>query len=195
MSNDKSITEALIVVDMQDYFLGNMVHDGGGQERLNGFIENVCREVKLARSKRIPIIMLEYGGLDYDGDGYYATITNDDILCELKGYSRKYFAEKMDDCGSEEVLSVLYGDADNVVLRRGSSPVRKWGKWGEPMSVRVVGCNLDACLMETVRGLSRVPRMNVKVVADAAMNVYDTRSCDADWKEEHFGNSKKVILV
>jgi nicotinamidase-related amidase len=192
MSKTNTPASALVVVDMQDYFLGNMVHDGGGQGRLDRLLDNVVDEVFKARKNRLPIFMLEYAGLDYEGDGYSAVITNERILDAVSGYSRKYFIPKSDDGGAEELMDVMEGSGSTI---RNSSPSRKWYKYGDKMTLRVCGVNLDACLLATVSPLVLYPRMKVEVVADASANVYDMVKCDANWKEENFGNSKKIVVV
>jgi len=76
MSNAKSITEALVIVDMQDDFLDNAADDACVLLLVN----NIIREVKAAREKRIPIICLTYANQEDGFDSpkesweYHATV-------------------------------------------------------------------------------------------------------------------------
>jgi len=171
---------ALIVCDLQPYFTGELgttdqfgVKDG----REQALIDAACAQVRWAKRNRLPIIVLEYANLEYDGDGYFATRTHDDIRAEIGDYSRAWYALKDTDSGAEEVLGLMHGEEPRLGLMNGwkrhRNPLRKMAKHGAEMTFRICGVNLVACVKETVDGL-RDWGHKVEIAANA------TRDCEGD---------------
>lgn len=178
MSNAKSITEALVIVDMQDDFLDNAADDACVLLLVN----NIIREVKIAREKRIPIICLTYANQEDGFDSpkesweYHATVPA--IRNALKGYSRVYHAQKDDDGGGEMVMDILEGRVPRLGLEKpsykGKRPkLRKYiTDTCKMIDFTVVGVNADACVISTCGDLVDAGH-KCRVPADAAMNVWD----------------------
>lgn len=178
MSEAKSITEALVIVDMQEDFL----HAVDSDSAMNTLLNSVLREVKIARGKRIPIICLTYANQEDGFDDpkesweYHATIP--EIRNALKGYSRVYHAQKDDDGGGEMVMDILEGVEPRLGLEkpsfRGKLPnLRKYIT--DPCKIidfTVVGVNSDACVLATCGDLIDAGH-KCRVPCNATMNVWD----------------------
>ncbi len=176
---------ALIICDLQPYFTGELgitdqfgVKDGREQALVNA----ACAQVRWAKRNRLPIIVLEYANLEYDGDGYFATRTHDDIRAEIGSYSRAWYALKDTDSGSEEVLDVMRGEEPRQGLKNGwkrhINPLRKLMKPADEVTFRVCGVNLCACLKETIDGLLDEGH-NIEIAANAS------RDCEGDINAYH----------
>lgn len=126
--------------------------------------------------------MLEYANLEYDGDGYYATRTHEDIRFEIGNYSRVWYALKDNDCGAEEVLDVMRGVEPRQGLKNGwerqRNPLRKLVKDGKSLTFRICGINLVACVKETIDGLLDEGH-HIEIAANA------TRDCEGDFNAYH----------
>ncbi len=185
MSKAKSITEALIIVDMQDDFLDRMSDEVGDEVAAAAYkklIKGILREVKEAKRKRLPIVCLQYYGMDDGFDSprsswcYHATDTA--IRKALKGYSRAFYAWKDDDSGAEEVMDVLNGlkprlGLDTDTYKGKPNKLRKFITDEHKMiDFTVVGVNADACVADTCAGLIDASH-KCRVPADAALNVWD----------------------
>jgi nicotinamidase-related amidase len=176
---------ALVICDLQPYFTGQLgyidqfgVKDGREQALINA----ACAQVRWAMKRRLPIIVLEYANLEYDGDGYFATRTHDDIRCELGSYQRVWYALKDTDAGHEEVLDVMRGQEPRQGLKNGfyrqRNPLRKMMKANEKMTFRICGVNLIACVKETIDGLLEEGH-SIEIAANA------TRDCEGDMTAYH----------
>lgn len=188
--------KALIVCDLQPYFTGELgitdqfgVKDG----REQALIDAACDQVRWAKRHRLPIIVLEYANLEYDDDGYKATRTHDDIICEIGNYTRAWYALKDTDSGHEEVLEVMRGEEPRQGLKNGynrqKNPLRKMLKDGEEVTFRICGVNLVACVKETIDGL-RDYGHPIEIAANA------TRDCEGDmtaYDARCFDNRVKVV--
>lgn len=198
MSNTNTITEALVIVDMQEDFLGmigdawtngvaNINYVDKTEKAYNKLMKGILREVKEAKRKRLPIICLQYAnqedGFDSPKESWEYHATNSTIRKALKGYSRAYYVWKDEDDGSEEVLDVLNGVEPRLCLDKPSFR-------GKPNKLRkfitdecriidftVVGVNADACVKATCGGLIDASH-KCRVPADASMNVLDCTFAD-----------------
>jgi nicotinamidase-related amidase len=192
MSN-KTINEALVIVDMQDDFLERMGDDPSDGEPCDDvdwwvrgcykkLLNGILREVKEAKRKRLPIICLQYAnqedGFDSPKESWEYHATDAAIRKALKGYSRAYFAWKDTDDGSDEVGDVLHGleprlGLDKPSFRGKPNKLRKFiTNPHKIIDFTVVGVNANACVASTCRGLVDVSH-KCRVPADAAMNVWD----------------------
>ena len=183
MSNAKSITEALVIVDMQEDFLHMIDSDSA----MNTLLSGILREVKEAKSKRLPIICLTYANQEDGFDDpkesweYHATIP--EIRNALKGYSRVYHAQKDDDGGGEMVMDILEGVEPRLGLEkpsfRGKLPKLRKHITDECKMIdfTVVGVNASACVAATCGDLVDAGH-KCRVPADAAMNVWDCSFAD-----------------
>lgn len=185
MSNAKSITEALVIVDMQDDFLDRALSENDNEHAtrsINKLIKGILREVKAAREKRIPIICLTYAnqedGFDTPKESWEYHATDGEIRNALKGYSRVYHAQKDDDGGGEMVMDILEGRVPRLGLEKpsykGKRPkLRKYiTDTCKMIDFTVVGVNADACVISTCGDLVDAGH-KCRVPADAAMNVWD----------------------
>lgn len=192
MSNAKSITKALVIVDMQADFLERMGDDPSDGEPCEDtdwvndcyrkLLNSILREIKEAKSKRLPIVCLTYANQEDGFDDpkesweYHATIP--EIRNALKGYSRVYHAQKDDDGGGEMVMDILEGVEPRLGLEKPSykGKLPKLRKYitdtCKIIDFTVVGVNADACLISTCGDLVDAGH-KCRVPADAAMNVWD----------------------
>ena len=182
MSKAKSIDKALVIVDMQEDSLHMIDSDSAMDTLLSG----ILREVKEAKSKRIPIICLTYANQEDGFDDpkesweYHATIP--EIRNALKGYSRVYHAQKDDDGGGEMVMDILEGVEPRLGLEKPSfrgkpNKLRKFNMTEGIIDFTVVGVNASACVAATCGGLVDSWHM-CRVPADAALNVWDCSFAD-----------------
>jgi nicotinamidase-related amidase len=187
MSKTKSITEALVIVDMQDDFLERMGDEGfmcidEVRAAYRKLLKGILREVKEAKRKRIPIVCLTYAnqedGFDSPKESWEYHATDSKIRAALKGYSRVYHAQKDDDGGGEMVMDILEGVEPRLGLERpsyrGKLPkLRKYITDEHKMiDFTVVGVNADACVLCTCNDLVDAGH-KCRVPSDAAMNVWD----------------------
>lgn len=196
MSN-KTATEALVIVDMQEDFLGMMGDEwmngcgnldyGKTEKAYNKLMKGILREVKEAKRKRLPIICLQYAnqedGFDSPKESWEYHATDPKIRKALKGYSRAFYVWKDNDDGSEEVMDVMRGimprnELDTPSYRGKPNKLRKFITNEHKMiDFTVVGVNADACVSATCGGLVDVSH-KCRVPADASMNVLDCTFAD-----------------
>jgi len=186
----KTISEALVIVDMQADFLDRM-GDEVGEKYANiahkKLMKGVLREVKEAKKKQLPIVCLQYAnqadGFDCPKEAWEYHATHSAIRKALKGYSRAYFARKDNDDGSEEVLDVLHGveprnELDKPSFRGKPNKLRKFITDEHKMiDFTVVGVNADACVASTCGGLIDASH-KCRVPADASLNVWNCSFAD-----------------
>ena len=197
MSNAKSITEALVIVDMQDDFLkrmGDNPSDGEPCEDVDWvqkcykkLLNGILREVKEAKRKRLPIVCLQYAnqedGFDSPKESWEYHATHSPIRKALKGYSRAFYAWKDTDDGSDEVADVLHGveprlGLDKPSFRGKPNELRKFiTNPHKIIDFTVVGVNANACVAATCEGLIAASH-KCRVPADAALNVWDCSFAD-----------------
>lgn len=124
---------ALCIVDVQESFraAGNVV-------------QSVVHQVKLARRRKAPIIILEY-------DGHEASYEK--IYDALKGYDKWTVVQKYEDDGSMEVMQAM---DRNPELRSDS--------------IRICGVNACYCVKETAVGLHESGLFKKIELADAAIS-------------------------
>jgi nicotinamidase-related amidase len=179
----KTITEALIIVDMQEDFLSYVDEDSAMDKLLNG----ILREIAVAKKKRLPIVCLQYAnqedGFDSPKESWEYHATAAEIRKALKGYTRTFYAWKDNDDGSEEVMDVLRGveprnGLDKPSFRGKPNKLRKFiTDEHKIIDFTVVGVNADACVAATCGGLVDVSH-KCRVPADASMNVLDCTFAD-----------------
>lgn len=125
----------LVVVDMQPYFPTSQPH---------WLVEAVIKEIKRARKRGEPVILLEYAGW-----GVYGS-TDSRLLACLLGYRKKFVAEKYRDNGGPEVVELI--ETHNL-------PHEK---------IRICGVNVNACVRQTTQHLTtHLPESRVKLVLEA----------------------------
>ena len=98
--------------------------------------------IKYAISKKMPILVLEYAGQKWYGK------THDCLTNLYKEYKHYKLLKKRDDSGAPQVHNYLKKTYKNV------------------SDIIVCGVNIDACVLETVAGLS-LRGYNVKVMKKA----------------------------
>jgi len=185
--------ECLVIVDMQDYFLGNL--DSISSKIVNNpirrtyLIECILREIKNARKKGMPIICLEYADLDYDGDGIFATYTCKEIRLALRNYRKAYYALKDQNDGSEEIIDIMNGVIPRRDIPRNTRTPVKYLNNGEDVKAYICGVNLDACVRETEYGLLDKGHDAV-LIADCVRNVYDDDCLDPSMVNSMFNGEK-----
>jgi len=190
-----SINEALVVVDMQEDFLGMAGIDYDGKrldgdfitESLNKLMRGVLREVEAAKSKQLPIVCLQYAnqedGFDDPKESWEYHATAAEIRKSLKAYPRVFYVWKDNDDGSEETLDALAGKMprnmlDKSAFRGKRNKLRKFITDDSKMiDFTVVGVNADACVVSTCGGLIDAG-YKCRVPADASMNVRDCTFAD-----------------
>lgn len=169
--NQNPPSRALVIVDMQDYFLGNLSElYTDHQDIINSFIKNIIKQIKWAKKNKLPIICLEYDDLYYEDDGYSAVITNKVIREHLNGYPLKWYAKKDTDTGYDEVMDVLCGIEPRKGLMAGK--LQKLISKKTKMTFRVCGINLHACVRDTVSDMIQFGHI-VEIVRGTVRNVYD----------------------
>lgn len=172
--NKNPPSRALVIVDMQDYFLGNLSElYTDHKDIINSFINNIIKQIKWATKNRLPIVCLEYDDLEYEDDGYSAVITNKVIQEHLNKYPLKWYAKKDTDTGYDEVMDVLCGIEPRKGLRKGK--LQKLISKKTKMTFRVCGVNLHACVRDTVSDMIQFGH-NVEIVHGTVRNVYDDES-------------------
>jgi nicotinamidase-related amidase len=87
------VEEALVIIDMQPYFVDGLLH-----KRVEPLITNIQREIRRAVSLREWVLLVEYEDC---GE------TDPRITESLRHYSRVAVATKQDDDGSIEILAGL----------------------------------------------------------------------------------------
>lgn len=108
--------------------------------RSNTVIRNCQREIIKAKKNKNPIILVEYSS---QGN------TIPSLVKLIKGYKRTWIAVKSGTDGSREVSNII-------------------NHYNLPRNVRVCGVNTDACVQDTVEGLSKSYIISkVDVVRDA----------------------------
>jgi nicotinamidase-related amidase len=194
--SSKTATEALVIVDMQEDFLGmmGMPMDGNGNPDYDlaataykKLMKGILREVRESKRKRLPIICLQYAnqedGFDSPRSSWAYHATDSKIRKALKGYSRAFYVWKDNDDGSEEVLDVLNGvmprnELDTPTYKGKANKLRKFITDEHKMiDFTVVGVNADACVKATCGGLVDASH-KCRVPADASMNVLDCTFAD-----------------
>jgi nicotinamidase-related amidase len=104
-------------------------------------IHNVCKEIRQAKKAQYPILLVKM-----IGSGRIDTR----ILNEVEDYFELYFVKKRDCDGHQEVMKAM----------------KKAGL--ELDRLRVCGVETDACVADTVEGLSRaLPRTTIELVKSA----------------------------
>jgi nicotinamidase-related amidase len=191
-----SINEALVVVDMQEDFLGMagdaFQDDESADERdvmaaVGKLMRGVLREVEAAKRKQLPIVCLQYAnqedGFDDPKESWEYHATAAEIRKALKGYPRAFYVWKDNDDGSEETLDVLNGVMprnmlDKSAFRGKRNKLRKFITDEHKMiDFTVVGVNADACVAATCCGLIDAG-YKCRVPSDASMNVRDCTFAD-----------------
>jgi nicotinamidase-related amidase len=166
-------SRALIVVDVQGYYLQNlsqMYSDYG--EIIRDFLNGIVKQIQWAKKNHLPIICLEYGGLYYDVGGYSSVITHKTIRKNLYKYPLKWYAEKRTNSGYQEIMNVLMGDKPYHGIRKYSGELKRIINKRDKMTFRVCGVNQDACVKETVEDMLK-ENHTVEIVHGTIRNVYD----------------------
>lgn len=117
---------------------------------LNPNLRMACqKKLRVAKRKRADILFVEYEG---------AGNTYADLVEVVKDYSRAFWVEKYYDDGSQEVINAI----NHHSLRY--------------KTLKVCGVNTDACVRDTVRGLSqKLSASKIKILANA---------CYSDWNHQ-----------
>lgn len=186
--------ECLVIVDMQDYFIGDIgVINGNRIDTRRGYlVAQTIKHIKIAKKKGIPIICLEYDDIYYECDGITANWTCKEIRDELKYYKKAYYPLKDIDDGSEEVIDVLKGVQPRRGLARNGKRLHKWIKGKQKVSFTVCGVNLDACVHDTVESL-KYKGHTVRIIPEATRNVWDDKCIDINTVHREFWiNSRPV---
>lgn len=130
---------SLVIVDMQPGFHSS---------QQPWLIENISREIRLAKRRREPIVLLRYhGGSEEHKDCWKV---DSRIINAIGNYSKVALMTKDVADGSEQVIEGL--------KKMKEFPVKQ---------IKITGVNTDACVAETVNSLSeKLPLANIIVIAD-----------------------------
>lgn len=148
----------LVIVDMQNWFL-NQNYPNSRQKTL--LISRIVRLVKVYKAKQLPIITLEYAGLEHDFDilnehkEYRKCIwTHPRILKAIGNYKLAFYRRKWTDDGSKEVKDVIKTNHLQSYVNDGG--------------YQLCGVNTDCCVGDTHLGLK-----NSVLISGACANVWD----------------------
>lgn len=151
------MSRTLLIIDMQTGFRS---------ARNEGLQERIAHEVRLAKRRRAPILVVEYIGFGPT----YAPIKH-----AIGTYRRIATAQKNQDDGSGEIYM--------LAKRKGFD----LGKW------RVCGINIAYCVNKTVRGLRElVPDVDIEIKESACNCRYGKR---AGWQIFNECNGQTVKHV
>ena len=177
--------DALIIVDMQNYFL-NRVNRGTmskSKKAVMRLIEQVNKQVDWAMENGLPIIALEYavsGWLTSEAESR----TNWRIRQRMRFYKNKWYVLKNEDNGSMEVIDAMHGNEPSSGLAEHRRMVNLAGR-KDTLTFRLCGINLDACVSRTACGLVREGH-NVEVVTGATCNAWNRatpRTTREEWRK------------
>jgi len=165
--------DALIIVDMQKYFLDQLSVGTMTQNRkaVTKLVEAVNKQATWAMEHKVPIIVLEYDTEDESGN---QSRTDWRIRRNLQFYKRKWYAMKDTDDGGEEVLEVMHGCEPRRGLVEKHRLVNLAGRKDE-FTFNICGVNLDACVYETANSLL-CDGHAVRLVHEATRNTWDNRN-------------------
>jgi len=149
-STEHTPERTVVIVDMQDYFIGKdscRGYDGSFQELIIG----TCDLVRLAKTNQWGIVLVEFGGLGR---------TTQQIVDEIGDYPHVDTVIKNCEDGGEEVVDCLRGHP----------------KWSNHLLV--CGVYGDACVPATVKGLfEHSDLVEVDVVTDLVTPEYESDYC------------------
>lgn len=139
---------ALVIIDMQPIF---------DASQAPWVIENVRREIRVAKRRKEPIILVRYrfskrslGGLSDEIDAR--------LLCTIGKYPHVYHVEKRKVDGSDEIIKAIEKHNLN----------KKY--------LKIAGVNTDACVAWTVNELSRKMQLStIIILSDACHSCSATR--------------------
>jgi len=131
-------------------------------------IYNVIKEIQKAKKSNLPIINVEL-----DPKSFEKTCP---IIKEfLKDYNKVFNVRKDADDGSAEIIRKIKA------------------KKLEIKTIRLVGVNIDACVISTATGLAR-NNINVKIVQKAC-NSENSKGINAAWKVAKARTTKNIYFV
>lgn len=186
--------ECLVIVDMQDYFIGEIgIINGNRIDTRRGYlVAQIIKHIKIAKKKGIPIICLEYVDMNYYDDCIAATWTCKEIRDELKYYKKAYYALKDIDNGSVAVIDVLTGVQPRRGLARKGKRLHKWIKGNQKVSFTVCGVNLHACVHDTVESLKNKGH-TVCIIPEATRNVWNDDCIDMKTVHREFWINRRPV--
>lgn len=189
MSKPTNLPDALIIVDVQRYFINDL-----RSAPMNKLIEAVCREVRWAKKHNLPIICLEY--TDICGTGAIIR-TAVEIRNEIGKYHSVWYVRKNSDGGGNEVNDVVQGLVPDWGLASGSCKLRRmvgWRMGKKNTTFRICGVNLEACVQDTTNELLDMG-YNVDVVRGATRNVWDNKPVTKSrWWHERIKNREVNVV-
>ena len=121
--------KALVIVDMQDYFVGTTLGTSPNPESVKALADQQLAMIRLARSKSIPILLVSYDG---------AGAINQHILDSVAGYPLVANIVKKADG--------LFDDPNSADLAR--AQLSKW----KTTDLIIMGANGGYCVLQTIRG-------------------------------------------
>ena len=147
----------LVIVDMQYYFLQRgLDRRPGMQEEWDALVEKIQQQIKIAKSKRYPIVVLEYSE-DLDGSEPLGIrrhknrlrYTDSKLTKAIGRYKLHKFKVKNTDNGADSVVDAL-----------------KAMSWAST-NILVTGVNRNYCIQKTVYGLFNVCDTVITIIDDA----------------------------
>lgn len=192
----KQLPDALIIVDMQDYFLDQLSwsdSDAKNRKSLKRLVGEVIKQATWAMKHNVPILVLEY---DLCDSGLAESRTTWAIRKVLRLYKKKWYAAKQTDDGANEVLEMMHGCEPPHGLVEYH---RQWNLAGrkDTFTFRICGVNMDACVWATTRSLVKYGH-KVHAVHEATRNTYDpwtTKNPNSDFNKLRRRHAKLLKII
>lgn len=111
--NNNEKNHCLVIIDMQWEFLQQIKKT----QNINLLIENIIKKINYFKKHNLPIVIVEYIFNDNNSNKNIRNLyTAKKILKEVVHYDKLYYTTKTDDSGAVEIVDVLSGKNNHIII-------------------------------------------------------------------------------